>query len=68
MITAEVAEKSAVVNHAQLVGEYDGTIHVPMYNWSEFFEGHTIQTAMKGITQMLDFRLIVPKALHKCIT
>ena len=34
---AEVAERSAVVNHAQLVGEYDGTIHVPMYDWSSFF-------------------------------
>ena len=53
---AEVAERSAVVNHAQLVGEYDGTIHVPMYDWSKFFEGHTIQTAMKGITQMHHFR------------
>ena len=53
---AEVAERSAVVNHAQLVGEYNGTIHVPMYNWSDFFEGHTIQTAMKGISQMHHFR------------
>ena len=53
---AEVAERSAVVNHAQLVGEYDDTIHVPMYNWSDFFEGHTIQTAMKGISQMHHFR------------
>lgn len=53
---AEVAERSAVVNHAQLAGEYDGTIHVPMYDWSSFFEGHTIQTAMKGISQMHHFR------------
>ena len=56
IITAEVDEKSAVVNHAQLVGEYDGTIHVITYNWSEFFEGLTIQTTMKGITQMHHFR------------
>ena len=43
---AEVVEKSAVVNHAQLVGEHDGTIHVSMYNWSKFFEGLTIQIAL----------------------
>ena len=53
---AEVAEGVAVVNHAQLVGAYDGTIHNPIYNWSKFFEGHTIQTAMKGISQMQHFR------------
>ena len=53
---AEVAEKSAVVNHAQLIGDYDGSIHVPMYNWAEFFEGHTVQTALKGISQMHHFR------------
>ena len=53
---AEVAERSAVVNHAQLVGDYNGTIHVPMYNWSAFFDGHTIQTALKGISQMHHFR------------
>ena len=53
---AEVAEKSAVVNHAQLIGDYDGSIHVPMYNWAEFFEGHTVQTALKGISQMNHFR------------
>ena len=49
-------EGVAVVNHDQLVGEYDGTIHSPIYNWSKFFEGHTIQTAMKGISQMHHFR------------
>ena len=54
---AEVAEKSAVVNHAHLVGEYDGTNNVPMYKSSEFFEGHTIQTALKGISQMHHFRV-----------
>ena len=53
---AEVAEKSAVVNHAQLIGDYDGSIYVPMYNWAEFFEDHTIQTTLKGISQMHHFR------------
>ena len=53
---ADVAKNSAVVNHAHLVGEYDGTINVPMYNWSEFFEGHMIQMALKGTSQMRHFR------------
>ena len=53
---AKVAERFANVNHAQLVGEYGGTIHVPMYNWSGFFEEFTIQTALKGISQMHHFR------------
>ena len=44
---AEVAERLAVVNHAQLIGDYDRTIHVPMYDWITFFDGHTIQSAMK---------------------
>ena len=44
---AEVAERSAVVNHAQLVGEYDVTIHVLMYDWS----------TPRCITS--DFRLII---------
>ena len=52
----EVAEKSAVVNHAQLIGDYDGSIYVPMYNWAGFFEDHTIQIALKGISQMHHFR------------
>ena len=33
----KVAERFANVNHAQLIGEYGGTIHVPVYNWSGFF-------------------------------
>ena len=53
---AEVAEKSAVVNHAQLIGDHDGSIHVPMCNWAEFFEDHAIQTALKGIPHMHHFR------------
>ena len=53
---AQVSEKSAVVNHTQLVEDYDGSIHVPMYNWAEFFEDHTIQIALKGISQMHHFR------------
>lgn len=53
---AEVAKQSATVNYAQLIGEHDGTINVPMYNWSGFFEPFTIQTALKGISKMHHFR------------
>ena len=53
---AEVAEKSAGVNHAQLVGDYDGTIIVTMYNWNKCFEGHTVQTALKGTSHTHYFR------------
>ena len=42
-------------NVAQLVGTQDGDIIVPMYNWSKFFEEHTIKTALKGITHMHHF-------------
>lgn len=53
---AEVVERSARVNHAQLVGQYDGTINVKMYNWSQFFDGLMFQSALKGISQMHHFR------------
>ena len=42
-------------NVAQLVGTLDGDIIVSTYNWSKFFEEHTIKTALKGITQMHHF-------------
>lgn len=53
---AEVVKQSAIVNHPQLVGEYDGTTHVKTYDWSSFFESHTIQTSLKGISKMHHFR------------
>ena len=47
---------SALPNVAQLVGTQDGTTVVPMYDWSSYFEDHTIKTALKGITKMHHFR------------
>ena len=53
---AEVVKRSATVNHPQLIGEYDGTTHVKIYDWSSFFDSHTIQTSLKGISKMQHFR------------
>ena len=53
---AEVVQRSASVNHPQLVAEYDGTTYVKMYDWSSFFESRTIQTSLKGISKMHHFR------------
>ena len=56
---AAVVEQSATINHPQLVGTHDGTILVPFYNWSKFFDSHMAQTALKGISQMHHFRFSV---------
>ena len=47
---------SSRVNVPQLIGSLDGTVFVPMYNWSGFFEQYTIKTALKGISHMHHFR------------
>ena len=49
---AQVVERSAVVNHAQLIGTQDGQVIVPMYDWAEFFDSPFQQTALKGIKTM----------------
>ena len=46
---------SATPNVAQLVGSQNGETIVPTYNWSEYFDQHTIKTALKGIKQMHHF-------------
>ena len=51
----KAVHQSGSPNVAQLVGTQGGEIIVPMYNWSEFFDEHTIKTALKGITQMHHF-------------
>ena len=56
---AAVVERSATVNHPQLVGTHDGTTCVPFYNWSDFFDQHMVQSALKGISQMHHFRFCV---------
>ena len=51
-----VVEKSAKVNHVQLVGTQDGQVLVPTYDWSEFFSSHFRQTALKGIKSLHHLR------------
>ena len=52
----QAVNQSATPNVAQLVGTQDGTTVVPMYEWSTYFDSHTIKTALKGITKMHHFR------------
>ena len=47
---ANSVSKSSFVNVPQLVGDLDGTCFVPMYDWAEFLEEHTIKTASKPCT------------------
>lgn len=51
----DVVRRSACVYHPQLVGEYDGTTCVKMYDWSRFFDSRTIQMSLKGISKMHHF-------------
>ena len=54
---AQVVERSAQCNHAQVVGHLDGTSVVPFYNWSGFFDNDKVmKTALKGISRMHHFR------------
>lgn len=53
---ANTVARSSIVNVPQLVGNLDGDLFVPTYNWSEYFEDHVIKTALKGITKFHHFR------------
>ena len=53
---ANTVSRSSFVNVPQLVGDLDGTVYVPSYDWSNFFEDHVIKTALKGISQLHHFR------------
>lgn len=53
---AKVVHSSSDTNVAQLVGKLDGTVVVPTYNWSDFFDIITKKTAMKGIKKLQHFR------------
>ena len=53
---ANTVSRSSFVNVPQLVGDLDGTVYVPSYNWSNFFEDRMIKTALKGISQLHHFR------------
>ena len=52
---ADVVRKSAVVNHPQLIGDYDGSNFVKFFDWSSVFDEHT--TAIKGISKFHHFRM-----------
>ena len=52
---ANSVSSSSFVNVSQLVGTLDGRCYVPTYNWSDFFEQHTIKTALKGIKTFQHF-------------
>ena len=45
----------SAVNVPQLVGSLDGTVFVPMYNWSEFFDDIVMKSALKGISWLHQF-------------
>lgn len=53
---ANVVKQSAEMNHCQLVGDQSGNVIVPSYDWSTFFEDHTIKSATKGIKSYSHFR------------
>ena len=53
---ANCVAQSSFVNVPQLVGALDGTMFVPTYDWSSFFEETTVKTALKGITHLHHFR------------
>ena len=53
---AEVVDSSAECNVSQLVGQTDGTILVPTYDWTSFFDQQMIQSSLKGISIMHHFR------------
>ena len=53
---ASVVENSAAMNHAQLVGNQQGNVIVPSYDWITFFEENIIKNALRGIKKMAHFR------------
>ena len=58
---ASVVEQSAEMNHCQLVEDQHGNVIVPSYDWSTFFEDHTIKSATKGIKSYSHFRFTSSK-------
>ena len=53
---ASVVQKSAAMSHAELVGDQQGNVIVPSYDWVEFFQGKTIKNALKDIKKMAQFQ------------
>ena len=58
---ANCVSLSSAVNVPQLVGSLDGTVLVPTYNWSEFFDNIMIKSALKGISRLHQFRFSVTR-------
>ena len=51
-----VCEGSAKVNKSQLVGTQDGTVVVPTYNWSAFFQPFFKANPFKGLKKLQHLR------------
>ena len=58
---ANSVSQLSFVNVPQLIGTLDGANFVPTYNWSDFFEEHTVKTALKGISKLHYFRFTKDK-------
>ena len=52
----DVVNKSAAMNHAQLVGDQTGNVTVASHDWATFFENRVIKSVMKGIKFFSHFR------------
>ena len=44
------------MNYAQLVGDQQGNVIVPSYDWIEFFKDKTIKNALKDIKKLSHLR------------
>ena len=53
---ARVCEASAYVNFAQLVGTQDGSVIVPMYDWSGFFQPFFKADPFSGLKKLYHLR------------
>ena len=53
---ANCVSLSSAVNVPQLVGNLDGTVFVPTYNWSEFFDNIMMKSPLKGISRLHQFQ------------
>ena len=66
---ANCVSLSSAVNVPQLVGSLDGTVFVPTYNWSEFFDNIMMKSALKGITRLYQFQfsalMLTPCAINR---
>ena len=52
---ANCVSLSSAVNVPQLIGSLDGTVFVPTYNWSKFFDDTWLRLHTKGISRLHRF-------------